>query len=91
MMTQRWLMTVSKRIGDQEFRLESDLEDALKMNLHQLEPDRWKFSGAQQRVGTGRLDIAATDSEGSIVIIELKAGIAQPDRMTQLLAYHGVD
>ena len=70
------------------FRLESDLEDALKMNLHQLEPGL-EFSGAQQRVGTGRLDIAATDSEGSIVIIELKAGIAQPDSMTQLLAYMG--
>ena len=70
------------------FGLERDLEDALKTNLHQLEPGL-EFSGAQQRVAAGRLDIAAIDNEGHIVVIELKAGTAQPESMTQLLAYMG--
>ena len=68
--------------------MERDLEDALKTNLHQLEPGL-VFSGAQQRVAAGRLDIAAIDSEDRIVVIELKAGTAQPDSVAQLLAYMG--
>ncbi len=70
------------------FGLERDLQDALKNNLHQLEPGL-KLLGTEQRVAAGRLDIAAIDSEGNVVVIELKAGTAQPDSMTQLLAYMG--
>ncbi|MCY4576418.1 MAG: endonuclease NucS [Chloroflexi bacterium] len=70
------------------FGLERDLQDALKNNLHQLELGL-KLLGTEQRVAAGRLDIAAIDSEGSIVVIELKAGTAQPESMTQLLAYMG--
>ena len=70
------------------FGLERDLEAALKTNLHQLEPGL-VFSGTQKRVAAGRLDIAAIDSKGHIVVIELKAGTAQPESITQLLAYMG--
>ena len=71
------------------FRLESDLEDALKTNLQQLEPGL-VLSGAQQRVAAGRLDIAAIDSEDrNIVVIELKAGTAQPDSVPNCLRIWG--
>ena len=70
------------------FGLERDLQDALQANLDQLEPGL-KLLGTEQRVAAGRLDIVAIDSEGSIVVIELKAGTAQPESMTQLLAYMG--
>ena len=70
------------------FGLERELQDALKTNLHQLEPGL-ELSGTEQSVGAGRADIVTHDNEGNIVIIELKAGTAQPDSMTQLLAYMG--
>ena len=76
---------VDKRL---RFGLERDLQDALQANLHQLEPGL-ELSGVEQSVAAGRADIVALDSEGSIVVIELKAGTAQPESMTQLLAYMG--
>ncbi len=70
------------------FGMERELQDALKTKLHQLEPGL-ELSGIEQTVAAGRADIVATDSEGSIVVIELKAGQAEPDSVTQLLAYMG--
>ena len=35
----------------------------------------------------GRIDITAEDQNNNVVVIELKAGVAQPDSVTQTLAY----
>lgn len=37
----------------------------------------------------GRIDITAIDSRGNIVVIELKAGMARPEAIAQILAYMG--
>ena len=70
------------------FGLERELQDALKKNLHQLEPGM-ALLDTERTVPAGRADIVARDSDGTLVVIELKAGTAQPDSMTQLLAYMG--
>ncbi len=71
-----------------KFGRERELQDALKVDLQALEPGL-ALSGIEQPVGAGRVDILAHDSEGCIVVIELKAGTAQPESIAQLLAYMG--
>jgi RecB family endonuclease NucS len=46
--------------------------------------------GKERATEAGRVDILARDLDGVIVVIELKAGAAAPDALTQLLAYMGV-
>jgi RecB family endonuclease NucS len=46
-------------------------------------------NGSGRSVDAGRIDITADDADGQIVVIELKAGTAQPEAVTQLLAYMG--
>ena len=70
------------------FGLERELQDALKTNLTALELGLEPL-GIEQSVGAGRADIVAVDREECIVVIELKAGTAQPDSIAQLLAYMG--
>ena len=74
--------------GGHRFGRERELQDALRTSLHQLEPGL-ELSRTEQTVPAGRADIVATDKDGSIVVIELKAGRAEPDSITQLLAYMG--
>jgi RecB family endonuclease NucS len=46
------------------------------------------IDGDQERVTeAGRIDITAQDANGRTVVIELKAGTAKPDAVTQILAY----
>ena len=45
--------------------------------------------GKERIVESGRIDIAAGDSSGRSVVIELKAGIASPLVVAQVLAYMG--
>jgi hypothetical protein len=72
------------------FGLERDLQRALRANIEQLEPGLKIIDGGTERtVAAGRIDITAEDKEGNLVVIELKAGTAQPDSLTQLLAYMG--
>ena len=72
------------------FGLERDLQRALRTNIVQLEPELIITGGGSERtVDAGRIDITAEDANGNIVVIELKAGTAQPDAIPQLLAYMG--
>jgi hypothetical protein len=73
------------------FGLERDLQAALRANIEQLEPGLMILDGGKERATeAGRVDILARDLDGVIVVIELKAGAAAPDALTQLLAYMGV-
>ena len=40
-------------------------------------------------IEAARIDITARDDEGALVVIQLKAGIARADALTQVLAYMG--
>ena len=66
--------------------LERDLENYLASNIEILERGL-RLVGRQVEVATGRVDLLAEDSEGNLVVIELKAGEAGDSSLTQLLAY----
>ena len=71
-----------------KFGLERDLQRALRGSLHQLESGlRIDDGGVEKTVDGGRIDITAKDDKGKIVVIELKAGTAQPEAIAQVLAY----
>lgn len=56
----------------------------------QFEPGlRIVDDGKGQITDAGRIDITAQDSNDVLVVIELKAGTAAPEALTQLLAYMG--
>ena len=74
--------------GGFKFGLEAQLQEALSDNMQHLEPGL-VLDETEKSVQAGRIDIAATDAQGRIVIIELKAGTAKPDSITQLLGYMG--
>ena len=77
------------------FSLERDLQLALRANIKQLEPGLQIDDGGKERIVAfgdnvqGRIDITARDQNGAIVVIELKAGKAAPEALTQLLSYMG--
>lgn len=72
------------------FGLELDLQRALRSNIEQLEPGLQIIDdGKERRINAGRVDITAKDKNDTIVVIELKAGTAAPEALTQLLAYMG--
>ena len=70
--------------------LERDLQRALRTNITQLSQALSITDGGREKsVVAGRIDITAEDANGNIVVIELKAGIARPESIAQLLAYMG--
>ncbi|MGA2075410.1 MAG: endonuclease NucS domain-containing protein [Terriglobia bacterium] len=75
--------------------LEYDLENSLVGNLEQLESGLNLYRedgqvGQQLNAGAaGRIDILATDSNGNLVVIELKAGEADRQVCGQIQAYMG--
>ncbi|MDP8206199.1 MAG: endonuclease NucS [Candidatus Electryonea clarkiae] len=72
------------------FRLERDLQTALRSNIGHLEQGlKIIDDGKERKINAGRIDITAEDKEGAIVVIELKAGTASPDAIAQILAYMG--
>ena len=75
---------------ESQFRLEKDLQSALRSNIQQLETGLTIIDGGSEKnVETGRIDITAEDAEGRSVVIELKAGRANLAAIGQLLSYMG--
>ena len=72
------------------FGLERDLQSALRANITPLELGlRIADGGKERSTQAGRIDITAADADGTTVVIELKAGTAQPEVIAQVLAYMG--
>lgn len=70
------------------FGLERDLQQAIRRNIHTLEPGLEIIdNGTEWHTEAGRIDITARDAQGRIVIIELKAPTAKPEVIAQTLAY----
>jgi len=70
------------------FGLERDLQVALRADIQQLETGlRIVDDGREQVTDAGRIDITAQDADGVTVVIELKAGMAAPAALTQILAH----
>ena len=70
--------------------LERDLQAALRDAIEQLEPGLDIIDGGAERsVASGFIDITAKATDGSIVVIELKAGTARRDAIGQILSYMG--
>ena len=70
------------------FGLEKDLQAALRGNIEQLEQGLVIVDGGAERTTkAGRLDILAQDDDGSLVVIELKAGRATSGSIEQVLSY----
>lgn len=72
------------------FKLERDLQSALRTHIEQLEPGLEIIDGDKERItDIGRIDITARDKLENIVILELKAGTASSEVIAQILAYMG--
>ena len=70
------------------FGLERDMQLALRQNIEQLERGLKIIDGGKERTTeVGRIDITASDERDNVVVIELKAGIASPSVIAQILAY----
>ncbi len=70
------------------FGLERDLQRALRANIQQLESGlKIIDGGVEKSISAGRVDITAEDSEGCLVVIELKTGMADLRSVGQVLAY----
>lgn len=73
-----------------KFGLERDLQEVLRSNIDQLDPNLTITDGGTEKVvPAGRIDITARDEAGNIVVIELKAGTATLSAMGQILSYMG--
>ncbi len=68
--------------------LERDLEDQILNHLEVLEPGLTLVS-RQESSDVGRVDLLARDSDGRMVIIELKAGEAKDSSIGQIARYMG--
>ncbi len=70
------------------FGLERDLQKAIRDDIDQLESGlRIIDGGTEQITEAGRVDIMAIDMNENVVVIELKAGRANPEVIAQVLSY----
>ena len=70
--------------------LERDLQAALRERIEQLDPDLdITDGGAERSVASGFIDITAKAPDGTVVVIELKAGKARREAIGQILSYMG--
>jgi len=73
----------------QRLSLERDMQAVLRKNIASLNPSlRIIDDGSERSVKTGFIDITCEDDEG-IVVVELKAGIADSRSIGQILGYIG--
>jgi RecB family endonuclease NucS len=70
------------------FGLERDLQEWLCRNIASLHPSL-AVESQQRKVASGFIDVLARDGDGTAVVIELKAGMADRDAIGQILAYMG--
>lgn len=83
-------LATSDAVDNTAFRLERDLQLALRRSIEQLEPGLTIIDGdREQTVASGRIDITARDQGGMTVVVELKAGTADRDAVGQILGYMG--
>ena len=76
--------------GSRLLGLERDLQAALRYSIEQLEPGLDIIDGGTERsVAAGFIDITAKAPDGTVVVIELKAGTARRDAVGQILSYMG--
>lgn len=68
---------------------ESDLQEFLWYNLSNLEPGLEPLNWELYAEDAGRIDILAKDSSNNLVVIELKAVVADDDTISQILRYIG--
>ena len=81
-------------VESREFAFETDLRNRLAKNLETLESglklyDEEGFSGVEFPVGGRFIDILAVDSNGALVVIELKVSRGYDRVIGQLLGYMG--
>ncbi len=70
------------------FGLERDMQLTLRQNIGQLESGmKIVDGGSERRTAAGRIDITAEDSSGTLVAVEIKAKLAGPESVAQVLAY----
>lgn len=73
----------------QKLSLERDMEEALRRNIGNLNPDlKIIDEGTQRAVDSGFIDITCEDDNG-IVVVELKADKADSRAIGQILGYMG--
>ena len=76
--------------GGQIIGLERDLQAALRQAIEQLETGLEIIDdGVERSVASGFIDITARDARGTIVVIELKTGIARQGAIAQVMSYMG--
>ena len=82
--------TIAESDSNTTFRLEKDMQDAIRENIAQLDPTLEIIdNGLERKVKSGFIDILAKDSNGTFVVIELKAGKASDSVIAQILGYMG--
>ena len=70
------------------FRYEQELQVAVRNQIGSIEAGLTIADGGNERmVPTGRIDVLARDGEGTLVIIELKAGLCPKGAIEQALGY----
>lgn len=79
-----------ERREGKQFEVERHLQDELRHEITQLETGLEIIDGGAERsVDSGYIDITAKDTDGKLVVIELKRGRAKRDSIGQLLGYMG--
>jgi RecB family endonuclease NucS len=88
MIDQEEIETLAEESNEITFRLEEDLQNALRKNILGLEKGLSIIDGGKEKyTEAGFIDITAEDNNGNIIAIELKAGLAKPAVIAQVLAY----
>lgn len=81
---------IKERKEGRLFEIERHLQESLRSEIGQLEKGLSVSDGGSERgVESGLIDITATDSEGAIVVIELKRGRGGREAIGQVLGYMG--
>lgn len=79
-----------ERREGKQFEVERHLQEELRREISQLEPGLEIADGGSERsVESGFIDILARDTQGALVVIELKSGLAKRETIGQVVGYMG--